>query len=216
MEGGWQPDGWQPEGWQPEGWQPDESEPSASVPATLRKDFYVKRLRRDFYIRRDAVTDAYLFDSVVKDPDTSLKVRLRLYALAAVEWKPNEIVAENEHARPRIPNGFAFKCETPGGGTTGSKEPLWPKTLGDTVPDGSLIWTCVAAAANGINAVTDASAEVEPAGDLTVSDVSVAENCDILATYAGGTEGTDYDVAFIFTLDGVAMVARQTVSVAKQ
>jgi hypothetical protein len=186
--------------------------PSASAFETQR-DFPVKRLRRDFYIRSNDVSDDYLFEDVVKDPAASRKVRLRLYALAANEWTPNEIVATGEHARPRMPNGFSYEATT--GGTTAAREPLWPKAVGLTVTDGSVVWTCRAAAANGLNVVSSPSATSDPAG-LTISSVAVAENTDIVATYSGGTEGTTYDAAFTWTLDGVPMVGRQQVRVAKQ
>ena len=42
---------------------------------------------------------------------------------------------------PNPANGFAYQ----GAGTTGSSPPVWPTTLGATVSDGSVTWTCVAA-----------------------------------------------------------------------
>jgi hypothetical protein len=207
----WQPDGWQPEGGQPEGWQPS----SGSVGFDTRIDFYAKRLRRDFYIRSNDVSDDFLFEDVVKDPAAYRKVRLRLYALAVNEWKPNEQVSQNEFVRPRIPNGFAYEATSTGGGLTAAKEPRWPKTVTATVIDGGVTWTCRAASTNGINAVSSPSAASDPTG-LTIGSVAVAENCDILATYSGGIDGTTYDVAFTWTLDGLTMVGRQKVIVAKQ
>ncbi len=38
--------------------------------------------------------------------------------------------------------GYWFQATTPG--TTGATEPDWPSTPGDTVTDGSVVWTCVA------------------------------------------------------------------------
>lgn len=39
-------------------------------------------------------------------------------------------------------NGFYFMCTT--SGTTGTTEPAWPSSVGSTVTDGSVVWTCVA------------------------------------------------------------------------
>lgn len=206
---GWQP-GSDQDGWQPDGWQPGVP---TSISFESRRDFSAKRLQRDFYIRSNDVADDFLFDEVVKDPEATRKVRLRLYALAVNAWVQNEVFATSEYCRPRVPNGFSYEATT--GGLSSAREPLWPKTIGATVVDGSVTWTCRAAEANGINLVTDADATSDPAG-LTISAVSVAENCDILATYSGGVEGTVYDVAFSWTLDGVPMVGRQRVRVAKQ
>lgn len=38
-------------------------------------------------------------------------------------------------------NGSWFQCTTPG--TTGSTEPIWPTVQGDTVTDGTVVWTCM-------------------------------------------------------------------------
>lgn len=37
-------------------------------------------------------------------------------------------------------NGYSYECTT--AGTTGSEEPSWPIVLGDTVTDGTCVWTC--------------------------------------------------------------------------
>lgn len=160
------------------------------------------------------MSDDYLFEEVVKDPAATRKVRLRLYALAVSEWTPNEVVSSNEHIRPRVPNGFAYEA-TMVSGPTSAREPLWPKTVGSTVVDGGVTWTCRAAGSNGINVVTSPSAISDPTG-LTIGSVSVSEDSNILATYSGGSEGTTYDAVFSWTLDGVPMVGRQRVRVAKQ
>jgi hypothetical protein len=206
------PDGHFPDGHFPDGHFP-EADASATPSIETRRDFEAKWLRRDFHIRRNEVSDDYLFDEVVKDPDASRKVRLKLYPLAVIQWQPHEIVEAGEYCRPRIGNGFAYIVTS--AGTTGAREPRWPTAIDATVTDGSVIWTCKTAAANGINAVSSPSAVSDPTG-LTISNVAVSENCNIDATYSGGVEGTDYDAVFTWTLDGVPMVGRQTVRVAKQ
>jgi phage tail sheath gpL-like len=39
-----------------------------------------------------------------------------------------------------VSTGFYFKCTT--AGTTGASEPVWPTTIGGTVADGTVTWTC--------------------------------------------------------------------------
>lgn len=41
---------------------------------------------------------------------------------------------------PTVPNGWRYECTT--GGTSGGTEPTWPTTLGATVVDGTVTWTC--------------------------------------------------------------------------
>jgi len=41
---------------------------------------------------------------------------------------------------PTTPNGFRYECTT--GGTSDSSEPTWPTTVGATVVDGTVTWTC--------------------------------------------------------------------------
>jgi hypothetical protein len=53
----------------------------------------------------------------------------------------NGAIALGTRVCPSIPNGYEFKCTT--GGTAGSSEPAWTTTIGTTVTDGSVVWTCV-------------------------------------------------------------------------
>ena len=52
------------------------------------------------------------------------------------------------------PNGLYFKCTTAGTGST-TTEPTWPTTVGTTVVDGTVTWTCWGSTATG-NAPTTA------------------------------------------------------------
>lgn len=154
----------------------------------------------------------FTFPDATKDPAEEKKVTLNLFKYCANYWRANEPFDLNEYARPRKATGFAYQS---GGGTSGAREPIWPTTLGRTVTDGSVTWTCVVAQANGLNAVSAPSATPDPLG-ITITDVSVSETTKILATYQGGTLGQDYDAVFTFTLNGIARVARQKVLIRKR
>lgn len=152
----------------------------------------------------------YTFDPVSKDPAESRIVELELFNKAANFWRINEQYALNEFIRPNVATGFAYQATA--GGTSGIREPRWPTTVGATVTDGSVTWTCATAGANGLNAVSAPTAVSSPLG-VTISAISVVETTKILATYTGGTVGQDFDAVFSFTLNGVPRVARQTVKI---
>lgn len=147
------------------------------------------------------------------DPGESFKVIIDLYGMCANFWRGNEQFGTTEYIRPTHANGYSYECTT--AGTSGSREPIWPKTIGATVQDGSVTWTCRAAADNGLNAITNPSAASDPTG-LTIASVTASESTKILATYSGGTVGQQFDAVYTFTLNGVTRVARQRVKVRKQ
>lgn len=157
----------------------------------------------------------YTFDPVEVDPAGSRKVMLDLFGKCANYRQPNEPYGTTEYVRPDPATGFAYECTI--AGTTGTRHPVWPKVIGQTVTDGSVTWTCRAASTNGLNAITSPSAVSDPTG-ITISDVSVEEAHKILATYTppASSEGQGYDAVFTFTLNGVTRVARQRVEIRKQ
>lgn len=155
----------------------------------------------------------YIFQPVTKNAGDTKPVSLDLFRWCANYWRANEQFSLNEYIRPLSPTGFAYQATT--AGTTGARQPTWPKTLGGTVVDGSVTWTCVVASTNGLNAISSPSAVSEPTG-LTISAVTVSESTKILATYSGGTVDQDYDAVFAFTLNGVPREARQKVKVRRR
>jgi hypothetical protein len=157
--------------------------------------------------------EEYRLPDALKDPAADSKVTLGFFDDCANFWRPNEEFSSNEFIRPTRATGFSYKATT--AGCSNAKEPIWPKAVDSTVPDGSVVWTCVAAGSNGLSPITSPSAASDPTG-LTISSVSVDENTKILATYQGGSLGQDYDAVFTFTLSGVTRVARQTVRIRKR
>lgn len=159
------------------------------------------------------MSDYRVTEDAIKDPAETLKVVIDCYDICVIPWQANEPYGSSEYIRPRVPNGFSYQATA--GGVSGTQEPRWKTTLAQTNVDGSVTWTCSAAGANGLNALTSPSGNSDPSG-LTISSVSASESYKILATYSGGTEGQDYDAVFSFTVDGVSRVARQTVKVRKR
>lgn len=59
------------------------------------------------------------------------------------DWLASTAYSLQDYVRdPTSPaNNFAFRCTT--AGTTGASEPAWPTVAGNTVTDGSVVWTAV-------------------------------------------------------------------------
>lgn len=55
-------------------------------------------------------------------------------------WQPTTVYALGAFARPTSANGFNYEATT--GGTSAGSEPTWPTTVGGTVVDGTVTWTC--------------------------------------------------------------------------
>lgn len=73
-------------------------------------------------------------------------------ASASTAWAANTTYALNAQVFPTGGNGFVYTCTT--AGETANTPPDWPTTIGQTVQDGSAVWTCTAAMAPNGN-VTD-------------------------------------------------------------
>jgi hypothetical protein len=157
-------------------------------------------------------TTEYRFGPATKDPAEERKVFLDCFDLCANFWRPNTVYAPGAFVRPSTATGFAYS--TAGGGLSAATEPRWPTTIGDQRQDGSVTWQCAVPASNGLNVVSGPS-HAAPAG-LTVTSVAVVDGTRIAATYSGGVEGQDYDVAFTFTINSIVQVGRQTVRVRRR
>lgn len=66
----------------------------------------------------------------------------KLYRLDS-PWVKETAYSLGNYVWPTTFNGYRYQCTT--AGTSGSSEPTWPTTIGETVADGTAIWTCAAA-----------------------------------------------------------------------
>lgn len=64
-------------------------------------------------------------------------------------WAATTAYTLNQFAVPTSSTGFIYKCTT--AGTSNSSAPTWPTTLGGTVTDGTVTWTCWSKVLQGSN-----------------------------------------------------------------
>jgi hypothetical protein len=62
---------------------------------------------------------------------------------ATATWAGTNNYALNDYVQPTVPNTYIYKVTTDNG-SSGAGEPTWPTTVGGTVADGDLVWTCEA------------------------------------------------------------------------
>lgn len=55
-------------------------------------------------------------------------------------WQASTAYSLGDAARPTTRNGKVYEVTT--AGTSDNSEPTWPTTAGNTVTDGSVVWTC--------------------------------------------------------------------------
>ncbi len=55
-------------------------------------------------------------------------------------WAGTTVRAKGDFVIPTAINGYIYECTT--AGTGGAGEPVWPTTVGNTVADGTVTWTC--------------------------------------------------------------------------
>jgi len=61
-------------------------------------------------------------------------------------WAASTDYSVGDYVRPTSANGYNYECIS--AGTSGSSEPTWPTTIGDTVTDGGVTWRCVSMRGN--------------------------------------------------------------------
>lgn len=105
-------------------------------------------------------------------------------------WKPANEYAATQYVRPVTINGFEYECTD--AGQSGSQEPDWPTTIGETINDGSVEWTCRDFASNATDSIQTHTVVADTG--LTI-DSSTISGTRIDVTVSGGTLGRSYDMA---------------------
>lgn len=111
-------------------------------------------------------------------------------------WRPGTIFVNGVSVRPSVPTGYQYAVANTGQGQSGATEPKWPRVIGETVQDGSIVWQCEAVSDASLTATIVTSAWSSDS-DVTLSD-EILENADGVhrtsVQVAGGSLGQKYEV----------------------
>ncbi len=58
------------------------------------------------------------------------------------DWIASTAYSLNDRVKPTTQNGYYYVCSTAGTSATAGNEPSWPTKDGNTVTDGTAVWTC--------------------------------------------------------------------------
>lgn len=110
---------------------------------------------REFFIELDQGQTTYTvadLESYMKAKSTSSNQRVpikihqgwfRQRTAVTTVWTANTAFAQNDTVYPTTENGFYYTCTT-AGTSHATTEPTWPTVVGDTVTDGTAVWTAAA------------------------------------------------------------------------
>jgi hypothetical protein len=143
--------------------------------------------------KTEGETKRWAFDYAGYDTDTGA------WAFLVNGWSQGTIFVSDATIRPTFPTGFQYSS---GGGQSGQIEPRWPTTIGGTVADGSITWTCEAIGNDSLDATISSSTWLAETG-ITAANDDLANTGGVqLASIevSGGTAGNTYWVANTVTL----------------
>ena len=140
-----------------------------------------------------------------KHPDATLDYAVDFEEECARKWGPLRDFSAGQNIRIFTGGkavGFEFEPTTPG--RTGVRVPVFPSAIGDTVSDGSAIWTCRAlSSASLLRTISGTPAWAVDDDAVTISGEAVA-SFQGLAKLAGGEDDDDYVVTVTATMsDGL-------------
>jgi len=121
-------------------------------------------------------------------------------------WSANAAAALGDPIRPTVRNGYVYECTT--AGTTGSSEPAWPTTPGQTVTDGSVVWTC----RNNYSLAQGSLVS----GDFTIADGDNSGRKVTVAAKTGLPIHTSGTANYVATMDDATRQLRDVTTTAAQ
>ncbi|KKN00737.1 hypothetical protein LCGC14_1134760 [marine sediment metagenome] len=115
---------------------------------------------------------------------------VKAYGISATahdDWAGVAIYSSGNYILPTVKNGKRYECTTPG--ISGSTEPLWRTTVGETFSDGSAVWTCrdLSPAPSALSVELDSGGK----GGYSLKDVWMKSSGSVTFKVYGSHEGVD-------------------------
>lgn len=113
--------------------------------------------------------------------------------MAVAAWAASTAfsVGDIRRAATEQPSGLFFRCST--AGTSASSEPAWPNMVGDTVTDGTCVWTAIASAYEEL-------AKINPSAIIELFelrlDSTLHGSSDVYRFHAGANADVDGNIVF--------------------
>ena len=113
--------------------------------------------------------------------------------MAVAAWAASTAfsVGDIRRATTEQPSGLFFRCST--AGTSASSEPGWPNMVGDTVTDGTCVWTAIASAYEEL-------AKINPSAIIELFelrlDSTLHGSSDVYRFHAGANADIDGNIVF--------------------
>jgi hypothetical protein len=122
-------------------------------------------------------------------------------ALLVSEHTPGKHYSLGALVRPRAPTGFLYECTTKG--QTQWRPPVWPRTEGATVTDGSAVWTCRTLATATLASVSTVVYTITPTGISQSDDSILADELSSRVRLDASAAGLGvYEIAALMTDSG--------------
>ena len=140
----------------------------------------------------------------IQRPGETIDYAIEWAGWLANRWYAGTSYSANSKIRPRTATGFQYVATA---GFSGSYEPTWPTTIGGTVTDGSITWTCAAVDTTSL-ASTPSSSTWSADSPLAVGTATLTgTNATGFVTSPSNTTDGDYYVRNTVTLSsGVVKV----------
>lgn len=124
-------------------------------------------------------------------------------------WATGTAYTAGKIVRPTTGNGFVYRCSV-AGTSHASTEPTWPTTIGATVTDNTVTWTCVGRSVVAITATspTWASSTITARYGVIYKSTGTAATSRLLIQLDFGSNISSTSATFTVTFDsqGIALI----------